>query len=339
MFKSARIKLTLWYLLIITLVCLFFSLVVYNSLTSELNRIEKMQKERVERSLLQNNNNLRLPKPPYLNPEIIADAKNRIMIILTIINISILGSSAAAGYFLAGKTLKPIKNMIDEQDRFISDASHELRTPLTSLKTEIEVNLRDKKLTLEQAKKLLKSNLEETNHLQLLSDELIKLTQYQNVKNNILISKLLLSNLIKDAIKKVETLTKIKKITIENKANNYKIEGNKAMLIELFVILLDNAIKYSNKNSKIILTSKKTNENIEVTVKDYGLGIAKENIPYLFDRFYRADKSRNKSNIQGYGLGLSIAKKIIKQHKGIIKIESESKKGTEVLVKLPIKYS
>ena len=78
---------------------------------------------------------------------------------------------------MVGRTLRPIAEMVDEQTRFIADASHELRTPLTSLKSEIEVNLRDKKLALADVKKLLKSNLEEVNNLQVLSDELIKLTQ------------------------------------------------------------------------------------------------------------------------------------------------------------------
>jgi signal transduction histidine kinase len=82
--------------------------------------------------------------------------------------------SALSGYFLAGRTLRPIKNMLDEQNRFITDASHELNTPLTALKTSLEVNLRNKQLNLEEAREVLKSNLEDVNNLQSLSEELIK---------------------------------------------------------------------------------------------------------------------------------------------------------------------
>ena len=119
-----------------------------------------------------------------------------------------------AGYFLAGRTLRPIKNMLDEQNRFITDASHELNTPLTSLKTAIEVNLRDKNLSLKKAKDVLKSNLDDVNNLQFLSAELIKLTQYQDQNINLQLGKVLLKDVIEEAIEKVKVLAKKRNIKI-----------------------------------------------------------------------------------------------------------------------------
>jgi signal transduction histidine kinase len=140
MFHSARIKLTAWYFLIIMLISVSFSVGIYRVTTVELNRIERMQRLRVEREdrLLMPSNEV-TPRPPILDPELIAETKNRFKIILFLINLGILAVSTGGGYFLAGRTLRPIKEMLDEQSRFITDASHELRTPLTSLKTEIEV--------------------------------------------------------------------------------------------------------------------------------------------------------------------------------------------------------
>lgn len=343
MFNSARIKLTAWYSLIIMFISISFSVGMYKVLASELDRVERIQRFRIEHRLpeesrIETFDIQTRPPRPSLDPDLIDETKNRLIIILGLINLAILAASAGSGYFLAGRTLRPIKEMVDEQNRFITDSSHELRTPLTSLKSEIEVNLRNKKLTLEEAKKLLKSNLEEVNSLQVLSDGLIKLTQYQKGTNSFSVTEISLSSVVNEAVKKVNNLAKNKKIAIENKIKDYKIEANIQALTELFVIFLDNSIKYSKEKTKIILTSQKSEGYVSVQIRDEGMGIEKEEIPHLFDRFYRVDKSRTKSDIQGYGLGLSIAKQIIEKHNGSIKVESKINKGTIFTVQIPYKH-
>jgi len=342
MFHSARIKLTAWYLLIIMLVSFSFSMVIYRMTTFELDRIERTQRLRIERQLPESfrmapsSNNVFL-RP--LDPELIVETKNRLKMLLAFINLVILMVSTGGGYFLAGRTLRPIKEMLNEQNQFITDSSHELRTPLTSLKTEIEVNLRNKKLTLGETKKLLKSNLEEVNRLQALSDGLIKLSQYQKETNGLTFTEVSLNSVFNEAVKKVANLARNKKIDIVNKINDLKIQGNKQTLVELFVIFLDNAIKYSPQKTKIKLTSKKTDNHVLVYIIDQGIGIEEKDMPHLFDRFYRADKARTKSEMTGYGLGLSIAKQIVDKHHGSIKVQSQPKKGTVFTVQLPVKQS
>jgi len=310
------------------LISISFSVAIYRVLASELNRMERVQRLRVER---------RAPPPLFLDPELIVETENRLKIILTLINLVILGASAGAGYFLAGRTLRPIKEMVEEQGRFITDASHELRTPLTSLKTEIEVNLRDKKLTIKGAKKLLKSNLEEVNNLQVLSDGLIRLTQFQKGTNDLTFAEVSLASISNEAIKKVANLAKNKNIAIVSKINNSTIEGNRQALVDLLTIFLDNAIKYSPEQTKIILDSERKDGHVVIHIADEGIGIDKEDIPHLFDRFYRATKSRTKSDTSGYGLGLSIAKQIVDKHRGFIKARSKLGKGTVFTIQLPLK--
>lgn len=345
MFNRARIKLTTWYLLIIMLISISFSIGIFKVVTSELDRVERIQRLRSEHRLQDNpfaqpfDSIGETQRTFRLDPELIEETKNRLIIILILINAGILISSALAGYFLAGRTLKPIQEMIDEQNRFVTDASHELRTPLTSLKSEIEVNLRDKKLGIEQAKKLLLSNLEEVNSLQILSDDLIKLTQYQKNGNGLELNNESLELIINEAIKKVSALAKNKNIKIINKTKDYSIEGSKTALIEVFVIFLDNAIKYSPKNTAVNLISEKTDGHIIIEITDEGFGINEKDIPHLFDRFYRVDKSRTKSDIPGYGLGLSIAKQIIEKHNGNIKVKSELKKETTFTIEIPLKHN
>ncbi len=335
MFIKARLKLTVWYLLIIMLISVSFSVAIYNVLTNELNRVERVQRLRQEGQLFIIRE--RPPRPFAIDPQLIQETKDRLKTILLSINLGILGLSGLAGYFLAGRTLRPIKEMMDEQGRFITDASHELRTPLTSLKSEIEVSLRDKNLDLKEAKRLLNSNLEEVNNLQSLSDYLIELTQYG--KNKETLKEVLLSEVIFASIKSVANLAKLKNIAIKTKIKDVFMEANKQSLCELLVIFLDNAIKYSPKNTTVILSSRVVDPSLFIDIKDKGIGIDAADIPHLFDRFYRADKSRSKNRAVGYGLGLSIAKQIVDKYKGSINVESEPKRGTVFTIRLPLKQT
>lgn len=345
MFEKTRLKLTGWYLLIIMLISISFSMAMYEILTVELDRVEQYHKLRQERLFITPG----FRGLPYefrqrgtgiflLDPDLIQETKNRLIASLVLINLGILAASSLAGYFLAGRTLRPIKDMVDEQNRFITDASHELRTPITSLKTEIEVNLRDEKLN-EDSKKLLRSNLEEVNTLQTLSDNLIKLTQNQKSNGNVTFEKTSLKEIIDAASKKVAGLAKHKKISINNDIKDEIIFANRESLTEAFVIFLDNAIKYSPKSTSVYLNSEYLDHTVTVSIKDEGPGISEEDLPHIFDRFYRADKSRTKSDVEGFGLGLSIAKQIIERHNGSISVESKEGKGTTFSVKLPLRQT
>ena len=327
MFENARIKLTAWYLGIIMLLSILFSVVIYTGINAELERIEHMQlrfQEDLEEGIIPPSN-IRIERTLKADPAVIKAARARLLTILGLINLAILGISGGAGYFLAGRTLKPIREMVEEQKRFIADSSHELRTPLTSLRTEIEVALRNTKLNLSDAKKLLVSNLEEVLSLQLLSDNLLELAHNGNPikKDESIVS---LSKIVKASVRKVEKMAAMKKIKIINSTGDQEIRGVEERLIECIVILLDNAIKYSPDKTSIKISSKQTKEFVIVTIQDKGIGISKQHLPKIFDRFFRADPSRSKN--EGYGLGLSIAKSIMDAHDATIEVESALGKGT-----------
>ncbi len=339
MFKSARIKLTAWYLLIIMVISIAFSMVIYRVSTIELERLSRLQRFRFERRVQQEWPDFEThPLPPIIEQELIEETKRRLALNLLLINIGILVVSGGMGYFLSGKTLWPIKEMVDEQNRFVADASHELRTPLTSLKSEIEVSLRDKNLTGTETRNLLLSNLEEVNNLQVLSDNLIKLTQYQKKTNGLAVVKISLASVVDEAIKRITNLAKKRKVTIVNKITDFTFEGNFPLLSEMFTVFLDNAVKYSAEDTQVNLTSEKTDGYIVIKIADQGIGIGGKDLPLIFDRFYRADKSRVKTEVSGYGLGLAIAKQIIDRHQGSIKVQSKPNKGTIFTVQLPVKH-
>lgn len=342
MFQSTRLKLTAWYLSIIMLISLSFSIVIYKMLTIEVERFIHLQRTRIERRLLEGKFfppeiRFRGISPPFsiMDPELMDEIKYRLILILVFINGGILVISGGLGYILAGRTLMPIQEMINEQNRFIADASHELRTPLTSLKSVMEVSLRDKKLTLADARLQMTENIEEVNKLQSLSDELLKLVQYQKPQSQVAFEKLSLQEIINIAIRQIEPLAKKRKIKIISTVDDIKIECNKYELEELMLILLDNAVKYSKNNKTVKVYTVRTDGYIKISVADYGIGIAKKDIPHVFDRFFRSDTARSKTDIGGYGLGLSIAKKIVDLNNGSITVESRLNLGSTFTVSLP----
>ncbi len=334
MFQSARVKLTAWYLLIIFCIIAVFSIVIYRFLAMEVEQFDRAQRFRIERRLGQ-----QLPPTlQFTNPELVEEAKQHIFFTLLALDATLLAMSGILSYFLAGKTLAPIQTMIDEQHRFTSDASHELRTPLTSLKTTFEVYLRNKKPTIADAQTVMKESVEEVNKLQSLSESLLQLAHHQN-PNGLPFEPLGLSAVVTAAIKKIQPLAKKKKQRIDVSTPHLTIEGNKEHLTDLLVALLDNAVKYSPPGKTIRVEAAQTDGSVQIRVIDHGVGIAKEDIPHIFNRFYRADSARTKTTATGYGLGLAIVKSLVTAHHGTISVKSILNIGTTFVVKLPTKQT
>lgn len=331
MFKQARLKLTGWYLLIIMAVSLAFSGVIYTAASSELQRFAEAQRMRFERRTFE----LDLPRDFGVNPQIIVDsellaeAKRRILLSLLIINLGILWVAGVLGYYLSGKTLLPIQEMMDDQYRFVSDASHELKTPITAIKTTLEVAIRDKKLGLEESKQILATSLEEVNLLQKLAEGLLELTRKNTVAE---LSSVNAAVVVKTAVKTIEPLATKKQIVVQTKMPKLMVMMESVSMARAITAVLDNAVKYSPEKSKIEITGKVTGKTIRIIIADHGAGIEGKDIPHVFDRFYRSDPARSAT---GYGLGLSIAKQIVEEQCGTINITSKLNKGTRVTLQLP----
>jgi signal transduction histidine kinase len=341
MFKTARIQLTARYLIIIMAISIAFSIVIFKGATQEIDRIEQIQQTRFER---------RIQDEEFIPPEIRAElhlssyqdtlleeeTKQRILIFLGLINLGILIVSGGLGYYLAGKTLSPIQAMMDDQNRFISDASHELRTPLTALKTMMEVSLRDKNLTLAQAKELISDNITEVDKLHLLSDHLLALAQYKKTSGNASFTKVDFTQTVEHAIKKMQLLAQTKEIKIVSKlSNQLSVNGDPYALERLCMIILDNAVKYSPEKETITLILNRSHKQVVFLVSDHGIGIAENDIPHIFNRFFRTSTARTKTGEGGFGLGLAIAQEIVKMHSGTIELQSILNKGTTVRVTIP----
>lgn len=335
MFRSARLKLTAWYLLIIMAISLSFSAFIYRGVTLEFQR----RLNAIEKRLELHKHGYRLPvgRTQFFIQDL-EDAKKRVLLILLYTNGAIFAFSAMAGYFLAGKTLTPIEKAMEEQKRFIADASHELKTPLTALRTSIEVALRDKKLRLKEAKDVLSGSLDDIDSLRKLATDLLSLTSYSQ-GYNFRKEKVNVKEIIKNVNKKIAPLARTKNIKIISKLKNITFTANRENLEKLITILLDNAVKYTEKEGRVNLSCEKGRRYLTLKVKDTGIGISKKDLPHIFDRFYRVDPSRSKVKVAGFGLGLSIAKKIVELNQGSIDVKSSPSKGSTFIIKLPLSHS
>lgn len=333
MFRSATFRLTLWYLAIIMAISILFSVVIYG--TSEQELQQSFRRESIFYQLGPGFRvNLDDGQTNATPQELFNDAKSRLKLNLVIINAGILILAGGASYVLARRTLTPIEAALEAQGRFAADASHELRTPLTAMKSEIEVALRGKELSSAEARQLLGSNLEEIAKLEALSAGLLRLAQQDG--QAISKSPVDLAAVSSAAVKRLSAAANKQGVQIDNRIGKMTVGGDSESIVELLVILLDNAIKYSPAKSKITLDATTHGHWVNITVRDEGQGIKALDIPRIFDRFYRADTSRSKQQIAGYGLGLSIAKNIVDLHGGTIEVASRPEKGSVFTVKLPL---
>ncbi len=330
MFRSATIRLTAWYVLMVGVICVLFSVAFYRVATNELTD-----------SLLRETHRLAVDQrldPTYslgLMQDSLEQGSRRILMNLLIFDAFLLGAGSVASYFLAKRTLEPIEAAHEAQRRFASDASHELRTPLTAMKTEIEVMLRDKKPEVGALKGQLQSNLEEIAKLESLSTGLLQLAKYEEDDNSLELDQVNLEDVAVSARDRLEKAAGHRGIKITADLKPARVIGDRASLVELAAILIDNAIKYSHDASVINLSTTSQDGSAVLAVSDHGVGIAADDLPHIFDRFYQADTSRTKQKSQGYGLGLSLAKAIAERHNGSIAIESTLDVGTTVTIRLP----
>ncbi len=329
MLHSATLKLTGWYLLILMSISLLFSITVYNATTSELdNRLSDLT-ERLDQpdTIYFNDPNPRLFMAYQDNQR---DITNRnILGTLLFVNMLILSGGGALSYWLARRTLSQLEQSHQTQSRFVSDASHELRTPLAAMKSELEVALRDSRLTKNQMRELLQSSLEEVDKLTSLSKTLLQLSRLDHA--NIEIEQINLAVVASEVVQRYDK--NAMRINLDLPSKPLIIKGNPASIEELFTILVDNALKYSPENSKVTAKLMQQGRHALFVITNPGRGIPADKLPYIFDRFYRADTSRSNG---GSGLGLALAKEIVSLHKGELSVSSATKKTTTFRVHLPL---
>ena len=240
--------------------------------------------------------------------------------------------AAVGGFWIAGRTLVPIRTTLDTQRRFVSDASHELRTPVAVMKANAELVLRHPDQTVEANIDQVAAINEEADHMAKLVGDLLTLARADEQRVQLEKQRLNLDELLDALVRDMTALAESKGIVLSAQLASGEAEADQQRIRQLGAILLDNALKFTPPRGSVRLKSWRDGRNLVFSVSDTGPGIPPEDQPLIFDRFYRGDKARSSG---GTGLGLAIAQWIVTAHGGRISVESQPGDGATFTVRIP----
>lgn len=246
-----------------------------------------------------------------------------------------LGVAIVSGFWLAGRTLRPIRRALESQRQFVSDASHELRTPLTVAKANNAALLEDPEATIESRLEQAEAVALELDHLAVLVGDLTTLARADEGRTNLLLEPLDLGDLVAEVVRDMGALAEVMKVRLVCETQPVTVKGDRARLRQLVVILVDNSLKYAAEGGTVEVRLSGDGSKVDLAVSDDGAGISPEDQKHIFERFYRADAERTRSK-GGTGLGLAIGKWIAEAHGGRISVESQPGVRTTFRVRLPL---
>lgn len=237
--------------------------------------------------------------------------------------------------YLTNKSIIPIKETFEKQKQFIADASHELKTPLAIIKTNTSLILSQPDDSIKNQSKWINYINSQTDRMSILINEMLSLAKMDTAENQLPLSPINMSKIVESMILMFDAVIYENNINLEtNIIKNLFVNGDKESLKKLFSIIMDNAIKHTDKEGTITVSLFTHRNKVKMIIRNTGEGIEPENLERVFERFYRVDSSRDRET-GGYGLGLSIASSIVKQHKGKIYATSKVGSYTSFIVELP----
>ena len=246
-------------------------------------------------------------------------------------------SGEITGTLVLFHDITELKKMDQVRRDFVANISHELRTPLSILRGYIETLLDSPKTPHEELTRILGVMERHSKRLDLLAEDLLTLAQLESGNPNLQMTTVDLSSFLPEIVRDWEKKLTSKQLSmsVDVPPELWTINVDRTRLQEALYNLLDNAVKYSREHGEIRVSARQRDGEIELTVSDDGIGITKEDLPRIFERFYRADKARGPDKVRGTGLGLAIVKHIAQLHGGRVEAESELDKGTTIRVVLP----
>jgi len=221
---------------------------------------------------------------------------------------------------------------------FVANISHELRTPLSILRGYIETLLEHPQTGAEELSRILGVMDRHSKRLDMIVEDLLTLAQLESANPNLQLANVDLGSFLEEIVRDWEKklASKQLEVSVDLPQNLAPVRADRTRLQEALYNLLDNAVKYSHEHGRIRLAARRRDGEIELSVSDTGIGIHKDDLPRIFERFYRVDKARTQDKIPGTGLGLAIVKHVAQRHGGHVEAESELGKGTTIRVVLPV---
>ncbi|MGK7941124.1 MAG: sensor histidine kinase [Crocosphaera sp.] len=264
-------------------------------------------------------------------------SKNKLLFIVLITAIVPFILAMIGGWWLTEQAVEPVKEMFKKQQRFTADASHELRGPLTAIKASVDLMGRHPERFNQRDIRKIKAISNATEQMKGLVEDLLFLARSDksNLQSNAEYTPIVLNDILQRLVDLIASLAEEKKISLYyQESQQVCVMGNEKQLNRLFANLLYNAVNYTSPQGSIFVRLTQHNRVVKVAVEDTGIGIAAQDLPQVFDRFWRADESRHYTG--GSGLGLSIAQAIASSHGGEITVQSQVGIGTCFEVSLPV---
>lgn len=229
------------------------------------------------------------------------------------------------------RSLEQLETLFTSQQRFLADVSHELRTPLTVIKGNVDLIRK-----LGPDEESLASIKDEADRLTRMVGDLLLLAQAESGKIPLSLDAVEVHELVLEVFQEMRVLAEGKVALKLTEFDDARVNGDRDRLKQVFLNLVSNAIQYTPQGGEVVVSMGKTDKQVQVRVQDSGPGIPLEDLPHIFERFYRGEKSRTRSKASGFGLGLSIAYWIVEHHGGNIRVESKPEHGTSFVVSLPL---
>ena len=272
----------------------------------------------------------------FKNMEFYYYAAFKTLFLLLCLAVVLYLAACYVGYWLAGRNILPISRMYEKQKQFTADASHEMRTPLAVMKLAVSGLKEDEDSKLSPfAKESVEMLSSEADRLSRLTENLMTLARSDEDNLPQFTTQVDMTQLCQKVGSQLELLCVQKNMQLKKDIQeNLQLQGDELALSRLLIILLDNAMKYSPGNTTITLRAASVKEHLVIEVRDEGIGVSDADKKKIFDRFFRVDKARSRSQ-GGLGLGLSLAWAIVRQHGGSIKVLDNKPKGTIMYVQLP----
>lgn len=245
--------------------------------------------------------------------------------------------ASGLGYYMAGRTLIPIKEAYEKQKQFAADASHELRTPLAVVMASADLLLADPSIQNPFLRQVLEDLKSEVKKMTDLVSDLLMVARSDNNALKVKIQRVDLTEILEQVVRMMKPIAEKKNILLLGEEyRTVFVNCDEQKIKQLAIILVDNAIKYTSSGGSVLVRFESADESKAVfSVADSGIGIAEEDLGKVFERFYRVDKARSRE-MGGNGLGLAIASEIVKLHDGKISVASRLGEGTKFTVELKI---
>jgi signal transduction histidine kinase len=244
-------------------------------------------------------------------------------------------ASILVSYFLAKRTLRPIEQAYEAQTQFVAEASHQLRTPLANMQLATEVALlKAKKATNKDYEVALKQNLKDISKLSNLTEKLLNIARQQSSIVKFDRERINVSEVINACAERLGNIAKQNNVSLKVSGHKSIIFADKEALEQTFIILIENAIKYSKPNSEVEIVVLSDYRKVIVKIIDYGIGIKGSDLQQIFQPFYRSSDT-NAQQVAGFGLGLALAKQVVEAHGGEIRVSSKVGHGSVFTVYLP----